>query len=385
MNHRSWRVALALLTLWALTACGKDGAEPVTAGEDGAEPVSAGEAPGSVTLPLAVSKVAVDDDGRAWLTTVGSGQLTVRMLEDEDEVPSVELEGSADAAGYGHSIFPFEDGVAVAHILCSDQPCREARLALDVLTVDGAEITADRRWTTTPFNSASAAQVISADRGGGSPVLFAGGRIYWFEADGQVEESQLLVDEGNPCVVEGRVLAIVPETTNEAFEGPFGDPEYGPEERVFITELIPGGGKLDLPDSNIAYDREAGFGPRCGSAGLEIAKTDQLALQVWDVSSSRWTDPTEREPLEWRFPDVQAGPHGLVGVIGDSIVRVDSVTGDMLGQVPISDEMLSLLEAQPNRLGGEVAINLSGTAGVVCVANGNDGSTQGGQCALQGL
>lgn len=319
---------------------------------------------GAIVLPEVPADVAMDAQGNGWATTRSQDGWTVWSLGFDGSVATADLDSNDADGAFGSSLVAFEDGVAVAHVVCSDEGCVDGDLAVDVVVLDDGELVVERRWTTSTGGIDAGPRVVAV--GDGSLVVEAGS-LHRLEESGEVEQVPFEANVGEPCLVDGRLLAVGSQVLPpEAY--------LDGEEHALLVVLDEGGDRLGVVGSEVSYDREAGYRTRCGSSGLEIARTGQPALQRWDDAALRWTDPAEPTALAWRFPVRDATPDGLVGVLDDAIVRVDSATGEVLASVPIPSE---LLDATPTALGGRVAIDAAGTRAVTCAGVGDGDPTSG--------
>lgn len=315
--------ALAIVGLAAgLAGCG-DTSDPSV--------IAAGQAnPESLRLQAPVA-VVVDDAGVPWALDRQDAGLLV-IVGGSDGIAEARLDPGAGERQYGVQMFPFGEGVALARVVCGDLDCEDANLTIDRFElVDGAVEQSTPSWSSEPFGQATA--VTTAGAGENAVAVTSGRKVLVVKADG-VEESEMPATASNVCLVDDQLVAVEYEGDTSQ-KDPAKLPDGGAVNRGQLVDLTSG---EQLPDSDFSYSVASQLEPRCGRSGVELAQLGQPASQVWSGSPGGWTESTSGS-VDWTLPPAGDDAFGLVGVIQEELVRLDSASGERLSFVSLPDEV----------------------------------------------
>jgi len=304
----------------------------VARGDQGSEQVSAGggrssSSPGSFDSQMPVA-IRVDRTGTAWFLTEDhpTGALTVRAQDATGWSATYKVGGGPNPDSHP-TLLAGGEWMILAYDRCPSPDCASHTSRLQPLKRAGNEIATDGSpWVSGPQrDSPDAPRLIGTTNT--TATVSTGRRVVSVRRSGDSKASTLPPGAGDPCVVKGRVVAVVGTvsavgsipTAGQGGEVTAQTPEDVEEHLVTLTD----DGRWQGTGSTLPLDTTTMHPFRCMPTGLELAEPDQLALAIWDGSAWTQHDP---KTVPWQIAGNSDGL-GLVGVQGGRIVRLNSSTG----------------------------------------------------------
>jgi len=272
---------------------------------------------------------AIDRNGLAWAISETEEARSIGVFTGNDS-KSLELD-TQPGSRIGIVLSPFGNGVVILRIKCTDNLCEDGQLVVDLFEYDSG-IVRTQPWK--PFNLSDPGMPKLIDSNKRSLVVAVSGTVLIFGHEGSIEALRMTGQQGDPCVDSVGVVAVEPAIQVSEFSNPTGSNDTD-SEAIILVRLANDGSKT-IEGSGLSFDSLNSEGVRCSRSGLEIARRSQPATKIW--KSDEWEALSTRE-IEWQLPDVKETYAGLVGLVEDSIILVDTTTGAVINRVQLPERL----------------------------------------------